>query len=540
MELGRVMAVAWSVALATAVPYLLTQQGSATPVALTVTDFAHVATGIALCVYLVAKVELVGVRAVVPAVTGIKVWQRWLSAALGVLYGGVLLSGCLSLVRWQAPLRSALAQVHLILAVWASILVGWHILGHVADRRALRRGSRGSRGSRSAWWRRKRWGAVSATLALPVVLAAAMPAAASEAAVEGSGARWSASGPATFLDAAAVDPAPRTALVGGSGLFAAAVNGEASRLTWRRVGPFGSSDLVLTLAVYIVAPASAPVASPGVPVVLAGAIDGLYGAVSPTGPYRLLTHGVTDVHGTARSAGSLWCSSSSGMLRSDDGGTTWRVENDGMLQPSTAWALTWSGTTLFGSDAVGVYRWSGTEWILSSDQRAVVAFDTVGPSKVMASSMGDGLRSWNGQRWVTSSSGLIRHDHGAGRGIHVVSVSSLPGRRYVAGAMTGGADESVDGGATWAPIWPELGSDGVVWRFVTLGSRLGVVTDAGYLSTPMPWPRPPMWSWWLLVAGIGTVAGTGGVMALAGGKWPGRAVRHCRPGLAPIARLLRK
>ncbi|MHB8328868.1 MAG: hypothetical protein ACYDD6_04460, partial [Acidimicrobiales bacterium] len=232
----------------------------------------------------------------------------------------------------------------------------------------------------------------------------------------------------------------------------------------------------------------------------------------------------------------LWCASSSGMLRSVDGGNVWTSENAGLRSPTTAWALGLVRGTLFGSDALGVYRWTGRTWLQASDQYDVVALDALPGGRLVAGSMGDGVRTWRGAGWQTTTDGLVGHAHGVARGIHVVSATALRSGRVLVGLTAGGAAESIDGGGTWEPIWTQLGSDGVVWRVTAVGRRLYAATDAGLFSAALPAPAPVRWWWWEAVVGTGLAAGAAGVVVGSRRRvvgMPEHRERRAAPGRIP-------
>jgi hypothetical protein len=207
----------------------------------------------------------------------------------------------------------------------------------------------------------------------------------------------------------------------------------------------------------------------------------------------------------------MWASSDQGMWRTTDGGRRWELLNVGLADPHSAWSLGWRGPSLFGSDGQAVYRWTGDRWTRSSSQFGVVMLDSGPGGRLVASSMGDGVKTYDGGSWRRTQAGFTVHNHGAGpRGIHVVGVSFGPGGRAYAGTMEDGAEASLDGGSTWSQTWPQLAGDGVAWRVLPIGSRLVAATDHGLRTYRLPTAGGAGWWWWLTVAGGGV-----GVAALA-------------------------
>ncbi len=175
---------------------------------------------------------------------------------------------------------------------------------------------------------------------------------------------WTPAGPQVFLDRLALTPDRRHLVAGGAGLFVQ----RCRRLRWRRVGPFGADDPVLGLEL----PGRGPYA------VLAGAVDGLWGAPQLEGPYERLPVQATDVHAVAvdfAQTDTVWASSDQGMWRTTDGGRRWELLSSGLADPASAWSLAWRGQSLFGSDGQAVYRWTGDRWARSSSQYGVVMLD---------------------------------------------------------------------------------------------------------------------------------------------------------------------
>jgi hypothetical protein len=462
-----------------AVPYLLVGTGVRSPLRLATADAVHLYVGSAMVVFLVAKVARVGVRTAVPGVADLALWQRWLSWALGVGYAAVIVTGGLALVPWSAPVRGDLADAHLIASVWMVVPTTWHVVHHRA--RAYHRLRR---------LNARRWLGF-ALLLVPLGAAALVGRAAALPTQTGAGAAWTPAGPRAFLDRLALTPDRGHLVAGGAGLFVEQVGDG----RWSRVGPFSADDPVLGLEL----PSRGPFA------VLAGAVDGLWGAPRLEGPYERLPVQATDVHAVAVDSvqtDTMWASSDQGMWRTTDGGRSWALLSTGLADPRTAWSLQWRGESLFGSDAQAVYRWSGDHWSRSSNQYGVVMLDPGPDDQLVASSMGDGIGFYDGRSWRSTRGGLIVHNHSGGpRGVHVVSVSFGAGGHAYVGTMEDGVEASLDGGSTWSQSWPQLASDGVAWRVLPMGSDLVAATDHGLLTYRLPAAGGAVWWWWLAVIG---------------------------------------
>jgi len=62
------------------------------------------------------------------------------------------------------------------------------------------------------------------------------------------------------------------------------------------------------------------------------------------------------------------------------------------LKAAGSWALGYYQGALYGSDALGVYRWSGRIWERTSDQKYGVSLDpSADGQRLFAVSMGEGV-----------------------------------------------------------------------------------------------------------------------------------------------------
>jgi hypothetical protein len=238
-----------------------------------------------------------------------------------------------------------------------------------------------------------------------------------------------------------------------------------------------------------------------------GTTDGIYGSEQVGGPYRRLPLPSFEVHGIAVDSQDprvVWASSRGGFWLSADGGRDWIPESAGIQNPTGAWALAFFQGSLFASDSGAVYRWDGARWLLSSDQRSVVSLDpSADRRRLFASSMGQGVRSFDGRTWTESDAGLA--GHGGGGAIHVVAITDTRGSRTYAATMLDGVAVSTDRGRNWSPLRAGL-SPGAVWRVLEVDHRLVAATDNGIFAYSLDPSPPPDPAWWLVIVGVSLAA----------------------------------
>ncbi|MHB8440215.1 MAG: hypothetical protein ACYDD4_13810 [Acidimicrobiales bacterium] len=515
VALGWGLVVLAGAGLVTGIPYLLAEDGAPSSIGLAWTDAVHFATGVVFAVFLGATWRA-GRRRATHA-TGRTRYrpQRWLAVSLAFGWLAVLVTGGLALVRFPAPLRASFGQAHLMLAVWSAALSVWHVAVQRQGRTAIDQNRRERGAPRDVPMGRARRHVLGALVVAVVVAvgggvlsnAASLPAALS------AGARWQPTGPATFVDVLETGGEHKL-LAGGAGLYLGH-DGPGGPKRWTRVGPFDRTDIVMSIALV------ARAAIGGGDRILVGAADGLYAARALAGPYRLLPARFRDVHAVVVAGALLWCSSSTGMWRSADGGRDWQSVDIGLRQPDTAWALAVGPRgNLYGSDARAVYRLQGGRWLRVTGEWNVVSLDALPGSSLAAASMGDGVDIVTASGVTPADTGLAVHEHGPAHGIHVVEVTELSGLGLVAGQMLGGAAASIDAGRTWTALWPQLGTQGVVWRVLRQGPWLVAATDSGIEVAPVPAKPAPRW-WWY--GALGALAAAGGWVAL--GLWAPKASR---------------
>jgi hypothetical protein len=477
--LGVTLVLLVSLAWASGLVYLVARLGVPAPVNLALADAVHVYVGLASVFVIGAKVWRVGFRSRVAGVPEVVAWHRWVSWSLLVLYGGVYLTGVLILFSFPMTVRLSLVNAHLLTSVWAAVPTSWHVwhYGHRATQLLPLVGR----------WVQIRRVSVGLVLVLaPTVLVGASPRALSPLTQVGGGGRWFDDGlSGVFVDRMALAPDGRTLVAGGRGIWIRPGSGE----LWRQVGPPDALVLGLT---------AVPRPLPGA--IYVGTAKGLLVAAQAEGPYAPLPFPSKEVHGIAvdPSGRIIWATSRAGVLRSVDSGATWSALLRGMRAPQSSWAVSYFGGTVYASDEGSVYRWDGEQWRQSSNQSAVASLDADPNANILfASSMGQGVRALDGGGpWRVADSGLSAH--GAGRAIHVTSVTPPQGSHAYASMMLGGVATSLDGGQSWGGITatvPRAGS----WRAIQAGSQLYLATGSGILHYDLPTASPAGAGWWVVM-----------------------------------------
>jgi hypothetical protein len=468
----------------TGLPYLDLQAGLPIPLPIARFDVLHVASGVgaaafALCLALRLR-------------RGRRGWTPWMNGLLGaaaILYAGVAATGVVILLPLPADLADELTHGHLIAAVWAAepTLALLYELGRRGELRGPLHAAR-LRGRWPAWVLPGRAAGAAllglAALAPAIVLATLAPRALSPSAQRGGYESWQPIGPRTVLDVSMLAPGGRSVIAGGLGLYEVGLDGS-----WHQLGDFGDQD-VLDL---VMAPGGT---------VYVGTSVGLYRAPDLDGPYTRMPLPTGGVHGIVVLGSVIWASSYDGFYRSADGGRHWQLENAGLAYPDRAWALVDYRGTLYGTDVAGVYRWEDDRWEQVSHQVNVVTFTLTPGGRLIAGSMGGGIRVLAPSgRWEESDTGLISHNQGAIQGIHEISATVGPSGRAYGGSMLEGGDVSLDGGSTWSQQWPDLSRDGDVWRILPDGRDLVAATDSGLFLYRLPQTAPAGPGWWALSIG---------------------------------------
>ncbi len=491
LGLGLVLLV--SLAWATGFLYVIARIGLSAPVSLALVDGVHVYVGLASIAFFAAKVSRVGLHEHVSGVPELVAWQRWISWSLAILYPAVYSTGMLLLIPWPSGVSKPLVNAHLLTAVWAALPSTWHVWHYRPG--ALLYLPRPGRRTLHRFW------LAMGLVLLPLVAVFALPRALAPATKSELGSAWEPAGAeGHFLDRLAITADGQKLVAGGEGLYLKTVGSP----NWRRV-PF-PAELILGLAV-----------SPRA--VYVGTTDGLYASQAVGGPYHRLAFPSREVHGIAMDPADpevIWASSLGGFWKSTDGGQHWVSESTGISYPKGAWAITYFRGDLYASDAMRVYRWDGSAWQPSSDQGSVVSLDpSADGRKLFASSMGQGLRVFDGHAWVRASEGLSAHA-GLRGAIHVASVTAPQETLSFAATMLNGAAISMDGGRDWSELRAGL-PRGAVWRVIQVGDRLVAASDHGIFEYRLPQLAFPDATWWVIV--IVVALGTG-ILAVAWGALP--------------------
>ena len=203
----------------------------------------------------------------------------------------------------------------------------------------------------------------------------------------------------------------------------------------------------------------------------------------------------------------VWVAAYNGVWMSRDGGAHWTSENAGLADATGSWALRFFHGTLFLSEVTSVDSWNGVRWVQSNSQAYVNALDpSAEGTRLFATSMGQGITAFDGQRWSTADAGMAEHVHGGVTGIHVDSTTDVGGGTVYAGTMVSGIAESRDGARTWFSVWPTLRGD--VWRVRLFNGALIAATDFGLFSYgPVP-PVPAAGAlWWVYLVVAAVAAG---------------------------------
>ncbi len=450
--------------------YLVVRANLPSPVRLVIVDGLHVYVGVASIVFVIG---ILATEARAGAFeTGRVVRQmRWLLGGLYlVLYG----AGALLTLPWSGSVRAFLVDLHLLAAVWAVVPTGWYLMH-----------------GRAATWRHAFASRVSVALVVILVPAALVvviaPRTIAPLTVSGAGAAWRVQGlPHRFIDRLAMSPNGQGLIAGGEGLYVRRLGDQ----RWQQVA--FPPELVLSVAL-------SPI------VTYVGTTDGIYASEQVGGPYRRLPLPSFEVHGIAvdsQDPNVIWVSSRGGFWVSADGGHGWIPESAGIENPTGAWSLAFFQGSLFASDSEAVYRWDGARWLLSSNQRFVVSLDpSADRRRLFASSMGQGVRSFDGRTWTEADAGLAGH---AGA-IHVVAITDTSGPRTYAATMLDGVAVSTDRGRNWSPLRAGM-PPGSVWRVVEVGGTLVAATDSGIFAYPLDPSPPPDPAWWLVIVCVSLAA----------------------------------
>ncbi len=293
-----------------------------------------------------------------------------------------------------------------------------------------------------------------------------------------------------FVSRIVFDPVGRRVLTGiwGDRNHGGVFSAPSPRGPWSRIGPGLEGREVLSLAV-----AGGQV--------LAGTDDGLFLSADPAAPFRRLptliagveVHPrVTDV--VALSEQVFLAASPQGILRSLDGGATWRRPSLGMWGPASSFAV--SGRTLglvLAASPLGFFKSvdGGDRWVLVSrglgaTEAHTIAFVPSDDRVVYATSTRGLFRSKDqGATWSQVTGGIPFTD--------ITGLAVGPdGRTLYASDFTwGGIFRSVNGGDTWERLPTEGLVSDRVWTLSvdpTAPGRILVASPRGGLHLLAPPP----------------------------------------------------
>src|SRR5437867_787465 len=295
-----------------------------------------------------------------------------------------------------------------------------------------------------------------------------------------------------FVSRIVFDPAGRRVLTGiwGDRNHGGVFTAPSPSGPWTRIGPGLEGREVLSLAV-------------AGRQILAGTDDGLFLSSDPAAPWRRLPTlvGGVDLHPrvtdvVALSDQVLLAASLQGILRSVDGGATWRRPSLGMWGPASSLAV--SGRTLglvLASTPLGFFKSvdGGDRWVLVSRG--------LGPTEAHTIAF---VPSDDRILYATSTRGLFRSkDQGATwsqvtGGIPYTDITGLAirpdGRTLYASDFTwGGIFRSQNGGETWERLSAEGLVSDRVWTLSvdpTAPDRVLVASPSGGLHMLAPPPLP--------------------------------------------------
>ena len=253
-----------------------------------------------------------------------------------------------------------------------------------------------------------------------------------------------------------------------------------------------------------------------------GTNNGLYRTDTQTGPLAQVGFQgstVTAVAVDPSDVRSIWAGSSSGLMHSSDGGSTWSVADAGLSKPNVVRAIGFDDGRIYVSDSTGVFQWSATQsgWRRVSSLLSVVDL-TPGPDggQLYATSATDGVQILEKGTWRATDSLASPHQaHHASNEKHpeVLSLAPIGGRLYAVGTSFG-VSASADGGQTWSQLGAGL-ENVTPAQVVDHENSLLAATSDGVYRFPLASSAPASFRWWLVVLAGVIVFGSAGV-SLAG------------------------
>ncbi|MGA7911720.1 MAG: hypothetical protein WCC30_09280, partial [Candidatus Dormiibacterota bacterium] len=215
---------------------------------------------------------------------------------------------------------------------------------------------------------------------------------------------------------------------------------------------------------------------------------------------------------------TLWVGSSSGLMRSSDGGATWSAAVAWLSKPNAVSAIGSAGDRLYASDSTGVFELSSPQqgWHRISTLPDVVDL-TPSPdgSQLYATSATQGVQILENGSWRSTDSLASPHQAHLGGEKHpeVLSLAPIDGQLYAVGTSFG-VSASADDGQTWSQLGGGL-ENVTPAQLVDYEGSLMTATSNGVYRFRLESGTPASPTWWLLVVAAVVVFGVAGV-ALAG------------------------
>lgn len=471
-------------------------------------DGVHVYVGLVGGIFVAGKVARVGLRYRVPGVAGVIRWHRWVSWSLLVLYGVVFGTGVLALLPIHGRLYGNLVNLHLISSVWALAPTTWHVWHY--RRRAAPFLTRLHPATGRLWLG-------VALAAIPAAMLLANARGASQLPQVGGGSSWSlAALNNDYLDRLAAAPDGSLVAAGDAvyvsrdgvvwlrldlpagSVAAPPASAETGSAPVHQHGPVPAGNAVLSLAV----------AKSGI---YAGTKTGLDWSASPQTALTELGLDGQQVRALAldpNNERAIWAGTSSGLMFSADGGSTWSKQDAGIAKPASVAALAFHAGKLYASDGAGIYAWNGSaaRWGRSAAVPGVVDLSP-GNDKLYASSVTEGVWVLGGSTWSALASPAASHQHHGHLHGGLAQVTALNGVLYASGTSDG-VSASADGGRTWTQLAGGLPGDSPPTDVIARGPSLLAASAYGLYQFPLSSSAAPGSTWWALLVAAAVFVGT--------------------------------
>jgi photosystem II stability/assembly factor-like uncharacterized protein len=257
-----------------------------------------------------------------------------------------------------------------------------------------------------------------------------------------------------------------------------------------------------------------------------GTDNGLYRADGQTGPLRQVGFNGATVDAVAVDPSdprSIWVGTTSGLMHSLDGGSTWSAAEAGLSKPNAVAALGFAGGDLYASDSTGVFEANGAgpEWRRVSSLPDVVDL-TPSPdgARIYATSATQGVQILENGSWRSTDSLASPHQAHAGHEKHpeVLSLAPIDRRLYAVGTSFG-VSASADDGQTWSQLGGGL-ENTTPTQVIDYRNTLLAATSNGVYRFPLAGGTPASLNWWVLVISAVVILGIAGVMLAGFDRWP--------------------